>query len=94
MKTRRFTSHATSPGIAIGQVYRHRYSGKTPVTRTWIRDIEIDQEAKRFTDAVHMAKENLSRLQAKMCRFEGHDQINIIESPTSFCENFRLRIDR
>ena len=80
MKTRKFTSHATSPGIAIGQVYHHRYAGKTPVTRTWIRDSEADNEAKRFTDAVQMAKENLSRLQAKMCRFEGHDQINIIES--------------
>jgi len=80
MKTRKFTSHATSPGIGIGQVYRHRFAGKTPVTRTWIRDAEVESETKRFTEAIYQSKENLSRLQAKMCRFEGHDQINIIES--------------
>jgi phosphotransferase system enzyme I (PtsI) len=90
MKTRRFTSLATSPGIAIGQAFHLRSSGPAAIVRTWVRDQEVDVEIERFKDAIRRSKEQLSRIQSKMCRFQGSDQINIIESYRLFLQDDML----
>lgn len=89
MKTRRFYSSATSPGIAIGHAHRLHNRG-APFARTWIRDSEIDDETLRFRNAIQRSKEQLSHIQAKMCRYQGHDQIKIIESHRMFLQDDML----
>ncbi len=89
MKTRRFHSHATSPGIVIGTAHRMDNRG-SPFARTWIRDQDIEEEIIKFRQAVQKAKEQLSHVQAKMCRYSGHDQIKIIESYRMFLQDDML----
>jgi phosphotransferase system enzyme I (PtsI) len=89
MKTRRFHSHATSPGIVIGRAYRMDNRGST-FARTWIKDQDTDEEVLKFRNAVQKAKEQLSQVQAKMCRYSGHDQIKIIESYRMFLQDDML----
>lgn len=89
MKTRRFHSQATSPGIVIGRAYRMDNRG-SPFVRTWIREHDVDDELLRFRAAVQKAKEQLSHVQAKMCRYSGHDQIRIIESYRMFLQDDML----
>lgn len=90
MKTRRFTSVATSPGIAIGQVHRIRRPTAGSFTRLWIQDKDVELEVERFRQAIHLAKENLNRVQSRMCRFQGNEQINIIESYRLFLQDDML----
>ncbi|MBN1282300.1 MAG: phosphoenolpyruvate--protein phosphotransferase [Proteobacteria bacterium] len=89
MKTRRFHSHATSPGIVIGRAHRIEHRG-SPFARTWIKDADVEQEIDRFKSSVQKAKEQLTHIQAKMCRFQGHDQIKIIESYRMFLQDDML----
>ena len=89
MKTRRFHSAATSPGIAIGRAHRVLNRG-APSLRTWIKDLDVDFEVQRFREAIQSAKEQLDRIQAKMCRFQGQDQIKIIESYRLFLQDDML----
>ena len=90
MKTRRFTSLATSPGIAIGQAHRLLARGQVTFARTWIRNQEVEDEVERFKEAIRLSKEQLSRIQSKMCRFQGGEQINIIESYRLFLQDDML----
>ncbi len=89
MKTRRFQSHATSPGIAIGQAHRLAHHGIAFI-KTWIRDQDVEAEISRFKEAVSKSKEQISRIQTKMCRYEGHEQINILESQRLFLQDDML----
>ncbi|MFH0800680.1 MAG: phosphoenolpyruvate--protein phosphotransferase [Pseudomonadota bacterium] len=89
MKTRRFHSSATSPGIAIGKAHRLHNRGVAFI-RTWVKDQDVDDEISRFKSAVHRSKEQLSQIQSKMCRFQGHDQIKIIESHRMFLQDDML----
>ncbi|MFH1873655.1 MAG: phosphoenolpyruvate--protein phosphotransferase [Pseudomonadota bacterium] len=89
MKTRRFQSHATSPGIAIGKALHLRHHGNIFI-KTWIRDQDVDPEINRFKKAVFISKEQISRIQAKLCRYEGHDQIDILESQRAFLQDDML----
>lgn len=89
MKTRRFQSSATSPGIAIGRAHRIHNRG-TPFVRTWIKDQDVGDEVFRFRNAIQRSKEQLSHIQAKMCRYQGHDQIKIIESHRMFLQDDML----
>jgi len=89
MKMRRFHSHATSPGIVIGRAYRMDNRG-SPFARTWIRDQDVEEEILKFRQSVQKAKEQLSHIQAKMCRYSGHDQIKIIESYRMFLQDDML----
>ncbi len=86
MKTRRFRSTATSPGIAIGKIYRLHNRGAA-FMRTWIREQDVDGEILRFRTAIQKSKEQLSHIQAKMCRFQGDDQIKILESHRMFLQD-------
>jgi phosphotransferase system enzyme I (PtsI) len=58
--------------------------------RTWIRDADVEEEVLRFRSSVQKAKEQLSHIQAKMCRYSGHDQIKIIESYRMFLQDDML----
>ena len=58
--------------------------------RTWIRDADVEEEVLRFRGSVQKAKEQLSHIQAKMCRYSGHDQIKIIESYRMFLQDDML----
>ncbi len=89
MKTRRFHSHATSPGIAIGRAH-HLENRGSAFARTWIKDADVEEETGRFRTAVQKSREQLSHIQAKMCRFQGHDQIKIIESYRMFLQDDML----
>lgn len=86
---RRFHSSATSPGIAIGRAHRLHNRG-APFTRTWIKDQDVPDEIVRFRNAIQRSKEQLSHIQAKMCRYQGHDQIKIIESHRMFLQDDML----
>lgn len=89
MTTRRFHSTSTSPGIAIGMIFRWRRRGMA-IQRYWIRDEDASKEIQRFRQAVKMAREQLSRIQAKLCRIQGHEQIKIIESYRLFIQDDML----
>lgn len=75
---RRFHCHATSPGIAIGRI--HRLRKRLVIPHFWIQDRSVEKEVKRFRLAVEQSRHQLSAIQEKMCRIQGHDQIKIIES--------------
>jgi phosphotransferase system enzyme I (PtsI) len=62
----------------------------SPFARTWIRDADVEDEVLRFRNSVQKAKEQLSHVQAKMCRYSGHDQIKIIESYRMFLQDDML----
>lgn len=62
----------------------------SPFARTWIRDADVEDEVLRFRQSVQKAKEQLSHVQAKMCRYSGHDQIKIIESYRMFLQDDML----
>lgn len=89
MKTRRYQSHATSPGIAIGRAHRLGHHGVAFV-KTWIRDQDIEGEILRFKEAIAKSKEQISRIQTKMCRYEGREQIKILESQRMFLQDDML----
>lgn len=89
MKPRRFHSNATSPGIAIGQAHRLQHRG-TPFIRTWIKDRNVNDEVSRFRTAIQKSKDQLSHIQSKMCRFQGHEQIKILESYRMFLQDDML----
>lgn len=89
MKMRRFHSHATSPGIAIGKAHRMESRGSA-FGRTWIKDFDVEDEVERFRTAVQKSKDQLAHIQAKMCRYQGHDQFKIIESYRMFLQDDML----
>jgi len=89
MKTRRFRSNATSPGIAIGKAYRLHTKGASCV-RFWIKNIEVDDEVLRLKNSLQKSKEQLDHIQNKMCRFQGDDQIKILESHRMFLQDDML----
>ena len=62
----------------------------SPFARTWIRDADVEDEVLKFRQSVQKAKEQLSHIQAKMCRYSGHDQIKIIESYRMFLQDDML----
>lgn len=86
---RRFHSHATAPGIVIGHAHRMHRHGSS-FAKTWIKDSDVDDEVERFRNSVQRSKEQLSRIQSKMCRFQGHDQIKILESYRMFLQDDML----
>ncbi len=89
MKTRRFHSHATSPGIAIGIAHHLKHHGLT-YAKYWIPDKDVEAEIMRFKDAVARSKDQISRIQARICRFEGPAQLNILESQRMFLQDEML----
>lgn len=89
MKTRRFRSNATSPGIAIGKARRLQIQSSSYI-RYWIKNQDVDNEVRRLKIALQKSKEQLDHIQTKMCRFQGHDQIKILESHRMFLQDDML----
>ena len=89
MKARRFRSNATSPGIAIGTAY-HLQSQGAAFVRYWIKNSDVHDEIGRLKSSLQKSKEQLDQISAKMCRFQGHDQIKIIESHRMFLQDDML----
>ncbi|OGQ23038.1 MAG: phosphoenolpyruvate--protein phosphotransferase [Deltaproteobacteria bacterium RIFCSPLOWO2_02_FULL_44_10] len=85
-KQRRFHSHAMAPGIAIGKAHRLARRGFI-IPHYWIQDKHIVQEIKRFRQALQKTRSQLSSIQAKLCRIQGHEQIGIIESHRLFLKD-------
>lgn len=68
-----------SPGIAIGQAYIVPSRG-THFPKYWITDKEISSEVSRFKQAVLKSARQLAIIKDKLCRFQGKEQIQILES--------------
>ncbi len=89
MKTRKFRSVATSPGIAIGKAFRLQ-SRSIPYIRYWIKNQSVEEEVIRFKNSLRKSREQLEAIQGKMCKFQGHDQIKILESHRMFLQDDML----
>ncbi len=92
MKTRRFQTTATSPGIAIGKTYCIKHE-RNNYSRYWIKNSDIELEITRLKDAIKKSKDQLDKIQTKICRFQGTDQIEIIESHRLFLQDDMLVAD-
>jgi len=89
LKTRRFRSNATSPGIAIGRVVKLQGRASTYI-RYWMKNSDIEDEVNRLRVAIQKSREQLDQIQTKMCRYQGQDQINIIDSHRMFLQDDML----
>ncbi len=68
-----------SSGIAIGQAYIIPSSG-THFPKFWIADKEVPSEISRLKHAIQKSGRQLSVIKDKLCRFQGKEQIQILES--------------
>lgn len=68
-----------SPGIFIGNAYLlEKVSVQVP--HYWINVKEIASEVDRFHEAMEATQEELEKIQEKLCRFEGKEQIHILDA--------------
>jgi phosphotransferase system enzyme I (PtsI) len=86
---KRFRSNATSPGIAIGKAFKLKGKG-TSYARYWIKNRDIEDEVERLRTALQKSREQLEQIQMKMCRYQGQDQIKIIDSHRMFLQDDML----
>jgi phosphotransferase system enzyme I (PtsI) len=68
-----------SSGIAIGQVHIIPSTG-THFPKYWLSDKETAYEISRFRQAVQKSSRQLAIIKDKLCRFQGKEQIQILES--------------
>lgn len=68
-----------SSGIAIGQAHIIPSTG-THFPKYWINDKETSHEISRFRQAVQKSSRQLAIIRDKLCRFQGKEQIQILES--------------
>ncbi len=68
-----------SPGICIGEAY---VLEKTSINlpRYWINNKEIPSEISRFNRALEKSRQELERIKDKLCKFEGKEQIHILDA--------------
>ncbi len=68
-----------SPGICIGEAY---VLEKTHINlpRYWINNREIGPETARFNRALEKTRLELERIKDKLCKFEGREQIHILDA--------------
>jgi len=68
-----------SPGIAIGDAYVIEKEGfKLP--QYWVNNKEIPSEVRRFGEALEKTRNELEKIQEKLCKFEGREQIHILDA--------------
>ena len=86
MARRRFHAHASSPGIVIGQALKleRAFQG---YPRYWIGNQVVDREVKRFRAAVQRSYDQLTHILRKVCRFQGYEQMKILESHKLFLQD-------
>lgn len=68
-----------SQGIAIGQAHLIPLSG-THFPKFWINDKEVQSETVRFKQAVQKSVRQLDTIRDKLCRYQGKEQIQILDS--------------
>lgn len=68
-----------SPGICIGEAFvLEKTSLNLP--RYWVNNKEIQTEIDRFQKALAKAKVEMERIKDKLCKFDGKEQIHILEA--------------
>ncbi|MFO1463212.1 MAG: phosphoenolpyruvate--protein phosphotransferase [bacterium] len=73
------TGIGASPGICIGEAFvLEKTSLNLP--RYWVNNKEINHEVDRFQLALTKAKQEMERIKDKLCKFDGKEQIHILEA--------------
>lgn len=74
-----FKGEVASSGMAIGEatIYGARL---LDFPKYWIHDGEIKNETRRFRSALYDCKSQIENIKSKLCRIQGREQINILES--------------
>lgn len=68
-----------APGIHLGKAYVLEKATVT-VPHYWINQKEISHEVDRFEEALESTRQELERIQDKLCRFEGQEQFHILDA--------------
>jgi phosphotransferase system enzyme I (PtsI) len=68
-----------SPGISLGEAYVLEKS-IINLPRYWINNKEIPAEISRFHRALEKTRGELERIKDKLCKFEGREQIHILDA--------------
>jgi len=68
-----------SPGICIGKAYVLEKSGLN-LPRYWVNNRELPAEIARFKKALDTTRLELDRIKDKLCKFEGKEQIHILDA--------------
>ncbi|MBI2346680.1 MAG: phosphoenolpyruvate--protein phosphotransferase [Deltaproteobacteria bacterium] len=79
MSTRIIRHPPAAPGIAIGRAHLVTIA-PAPVPTYWITDTEVAGEIQRFRRALQQSKRQLTSIKNKLCRFQGREQIQILDS--------------
>ncbi len=88
-KTDKFRFKAFIPNIVVGEAYVISQN-LAPYPKYWISDKEITSEIVRFKQAIQNSKEQLSRIKEKMCKFQGDEQFEILESHSMLLQDETL----
>jgi len=68
-----------SPGIFIGKAFvLEKAAFKLP--RYWVNNKEVNSEISRFSEALEKTTSELEKIKEKLCRFEGQEQIHILDA--------------
>lgn len=89
MKPIRIKHEAASRGIAIGRAHILSFAGST-FPKYWIADKEIVAETARLKHAIQKSKQQLSKIKEKLCRFQGKDHIQIIDTHSMLLQDEML----
>jgi len=68
-----------APGIHIGKAYVFEKATLT-VPHYWINVKEVALEVDRFQESIETTQQELEKIQEKLCRFEGQEQIHILDA--------------
>ena len=74
-----FKAIPLAPGVAIGKVHMLDHTNVL-FPRYWINDREVPSEVHRFKKALEKTRDQLSTIREKLCKFQGRDQIQILDS--------------
>ncbi|MBI2974082.1 MAG: phosphoenolpyruvate--protein phosphotransferase [Deltaproteobacteria bacterium] len=89
MKSLKIKHGGASSGIAIG--HAHIFSSAGPsFPKHWIADKEITSEISRFKHAIQKSRQQLGKIKEKLCRFEGKEQIQILDTHSMLLQDEML----
>jgi phosphotransferase system enzyme I (PtsI) len=89
MKPLKIKHDGTSGGIAIGRAHIISSTGPS-FPKHWIADKEITAEITRFKHAIQKSRQQLGKIKEKLCRFEGKEQIQIIDTHSMLLQDEML----
>jgi len=88
-RTDKFRFKPSIPSIVVGEAYVISQN-LAPYPKYWISDKDITSEIVRFKQAIQNSKEQLSRIKEKMCKFQGDEQFEILESHSMLLQDETL----